>query len=71
MIRSLLTTLDRRDMRRRGGSYLNTLEIYGTYRCFHRSHRLNLRCLRHWVYDGYCKNHNATCWDSCERTEEK
>lgn len=54
-----------REMRRRGGSYLNTLTIYGSYRCVHRSHRMKLRCLRYWTMDQYCGKHNETCWGDC------
>lgn len=31
-------------------------------RCIHRSHRLRLRCLRSWTYDGYCRIHNSSCF---------
>jgi hypothetical protein len=67
MLWKLLSVWDRLDMRRRGGSYLNTMKTYGTYRCFHRSHRLGLRCLRHWTSDSYCGKHNQTCWYYCPR----
>lgn len=66
MIRAALSILDRAQMRHKGGASLNTLRLYGTYRCFHRSHRLRLRCLRYWLSDTYCGKHNYTCWDGCE-----
>ena len=65
MIWRLLNALDRRKMRRLGGNHLNTLYIYGGYRCRHRSHYLRLRCLRHWTMDSWCGKHNEKCWDGC------
>jgi hypothetical protein len=30
--------------------------------CIHPSHRLNLPCWRYAVYDGFCAEHNQTCY---------
>lgn len=65
MIWQTASAIDRVRMRRKGGAYLNTLAIYGTYRCRHRSHRLGLRCLRYWLSDSQCGKHNYTCYDGC------
>lgn len=35
-------------------------------RCYHRSHRLRLRCYRGMTYDGYCSKHNGTCFNAHE-----
>lgn len=34
-------------------------------RCRHRSHRLRLPCFRSATYDGYCAEHNSTCFHRC------
>lgn len=66
MIWQALSALDRHCMRRLGGPHLNTLAVYGTWRCRHRSHRLGLRCLREWTWGSYCGKHNDECWADCE-----
>jgi hypothetical protein len=33
--------------------------------CNHRSHILGLRCWRWFNHDGYCADHNQSCWDKC------
>lgn len=49
------------------GRHQYTVTINGVHwrYCSHRSHRLNLRCWRWFVYDGYCGHHNASCYIGC------
>jgi hypothetical protein len=35
-------------------------------RCVHRSHRLGLRCYRGFEWDGYCGEHNESCYNAHE-----
>lgn len=35
--------------------------------CSHRTLEGDRPCWKWQVYDGYCRNHNATCFDTCHK----
>lgn len=54
------------------GRHYTTVVVGGVHwrYCSHRTHGRGRRCWNWMVYDGYCTEHNNSCWSACSEGED-